>query len=159
MTDRRRDGIEGAVHEDVPPVTGRAAVLLDRFSRARVGRLGTVGETGRPHLVPVTFAVRGTTVALAVDSKPKKTTRLQRIRNIRVNPSVAILVDEYDDTDWSALWWVRLDGTARILESGGPRAELVGWLVEKYPQYKREPPHGPVVRVDVTTVRGWAAME
>src|SRR5262249_12517357 len=47
-----------------------------RFAAARVARLATVAADGRPHLVPVTFAVRGDVLVTAVDHKPKRTTRL-----------------------------------------------------------------------------------
>ncbi|GAA3437308.1 hypothetical protein GCM10018954_069220 [Kutzneria kofuensis] len=79
---------------------------LDRFARARVARLATAGADGRPHLVPVTFAVHDDTVVIAVDHKPKTTTNLRRLRNIRENGQVSLLVDHYDE-DWRQLWWVR----------------------------------------------------
>ena len=149
--DQGRRGEEGGAHGLAPPSS-----LLSRFANARVARLGTVDPTGRPHLVPVTFAVLGNIVALAVDWKPKRTTELQRIRNIRANPAVALLVDEYDDADWSRLWWVRVDGIAQVLEDTAARTALLESLRDKYPQYRHAPPQGPVVRVDITGVRGWA---
>jgi PPOX class probable F420-dependent enzyme len=95
-------------------------------------------------------------MALAVDSKPKRTTDLQRIRNIRVNRAVTLLVDEYDDADWSRLWWIRVDGTAEVLGDTSARVVLLGWLCDKYQQYEQEPPLGPVVRVDIRRVRAWS---
>ncbi len=126
-----------------------------RFAAARVARLATVGAGGAPHLVPVTFVVRGDTVAIAVDHKPKTTTELRRLRNIEANPRVCLLADDYDE-DWDRLWWVRADGTARVLRDAG-RAEPAGLLAAKYPQYAGRPPGGPVILVDVTAWRGWAA--
>ncbi|MFC3983062.1 TIGR03668 family PPOX class F420-dependent oxidoreductase [Streptosporangium jomthongense] len=79
-----------------------------RFETARVARLATVSDDGRPHLVPVTFAVVDDVIAIAVDHKPKSTVRLRRLANIAANPQVSLLVDEYDD-DWDRLWWVRAD--------------------------------------------------
>jgi PPOX class probable F420-dependent enzyme len=122
-----------------------------RFFAARVARLGTVSAGGQPHLVPVTFAGAGEKVVFAVDAKPKATTDLRRLRNIRANPRVSLLVDRYDE-DWSRLWWVRADGVARILDQGGP----VEGLVAKYPRYRDQPPAGPVVEVTVTRWSGWA---
>ncbi len=49
-------------------------------------RLATVGEDGRPHLVPVTFAVHRGSVYTAVDHKPKSTRDLRRLANIRATP-------------------------------------------------------------------------
>ena len=41
-----------------------------RFAAARVARLATADAAGRPHIVPVTFAVDGDVVYSAVDAKP-----------------------------------------------------------------------------------------
>ncbi|WP_406632254.1 TIGR03668 family PPOX class F420-dependent oxidoreductase [Amycolatopsis sp. WGS_07] len=123
-----------------------------RFAAARVARLATADGRGVPHLVPVTFAVRGDTVVFAVDHKPKSTTSLRRLANIAENPAVSFLADEYDE-DWSRLWWARADGTARVAEERDPYA---GWLAEKYPQYAERPPEHAVVVTEVRVWRGWA---
>ncbi|NKI42699.1 TIGR03668 family PPOX class F420-dependent oxidoreductase [Streptomyces physcomitrii] len=125
-----------------------------RLAAARVLRLGTVDAEGAPHLVPATFALHETTVVIAVDAKPKRHTRLRRLANIRQNPQVCVLVDEYDD-DWERLWWVRGDGTASILE-GADREGPLDWLAAKYPQYVGERPLGPVIRIELTRLTGWA---
>lgn len=127
-----------------------------RFAASRVARLASVGGDGQPHLVPVTFALRGDVVVSAVDRKPKRSRDLRRLRNIQANPRVALLVDVYDD-DWSQLWWVRADGDARVLEREEDRAEPLRWLRARYDQYRADPPDGPVVWVDVGLWRGWAA--
>jgi PPOX class probable F420-dependent enzyme len=126
-----------------------------RVAAARVGRLATLDPDGRPHLVPICFVLDGDTVYSAVDAKPKRSQRLQRMENVRARPSATLIVDEYDDEDWSALWWVRLRGEGRVLESGEERA--LALLVEKYEQYGREPPAGDVLALDVGEWRGWAA--
>jgi PPOX class probable F420-dependent enzyme len=128
-----------------------------RFAASRVARLAMAGADGRPFVVVVTFAMVGDVVVTAVDRKPKSTTRLRRLEIISANPLVSLLVDHYDDADWTALWWVRADGAGRVLERPEDRAEPVAWLSEKYPQYAEEPPDGPVVRVEITGWRGWAA--
>ena len=127
-----------------------------RFAAARVARLATAGADGRPHLVPVCFAVDGDTVYSAVDEvKPKATTRLRRLANVAENPAVSLLVDHYDD-DWNALWWVRADGHARVL----PEApEAVALLAGRYAQYRAAPPRGPVLAVDVERWSGWSASQ
>jgi PPOX class probable F420-dependent enzyme len=128
------------------------------FAAARVARLATADGAGRPHLVPVVFALEGDTVFSAVDAKPKRTTALRRLRNVAENPRVALLADHYDDADWSALWWVRAEGTARVLAAGGPEArEGIALLLERYAQYRTQPPAGPVLAVDVTRWSGWQA--
>jgi PPOX class probable F420-dependent enzyme len=75
-----------------------------RFGAARVARLATADAAGRPHLVPIVFALEGDRVYSAVDAKPKRTTALRRLANVRENPAATVLVDHYDDEDWSALW-------------------------------------------------------
>ncbi|MFI6788380.1 TIGR03668 family PPOX class F420-dependent oxidoreductase [Nonomuraea sp. NPDC050383] len=127
------------------------------FGGQRVARLGTVAGDGAPHLVPVTFALTGDRVVIAVDHKPKTTTDLKRLRNIRAHPRVSLLADRYED-DWTGLWWVRADGAARVVAPGSPEAgEAIGTLTGKYEQYRRNPPDGPVILVDVTRWSGWAA--
>lgn len=119
---------------------------------ARVARLATVDASGRPHLVPICFAIEGDTLYTAVDEKPKRTRRLQRLANIEANPTVEVLIDHYED-DWSLLWWVRLRGVARIVED--PHA--VELLVAKYPQYRAQPPTGPVIAVAIEERSEWTA--
>lgn len=126
--------------------------MRDRFAAAPIARLATADALGRPHLVPVTFAVVGEAVVIAVDHKPKTSTNLKRLRNIEANANVSLLVDHYDE-DWTQLWWVRADGVARVL-AVDPVA--VAALSEKYPQYVEIPPTGPVIRVDVHTWRSWS---
>jgi PPOX class probable F420-dependent enzyme len=120
-----------------------------------VARLATIDPDGRPHLVPIVFAVEGETLYTAVDRKRKRSKRLQRIENARVRPHVTILVDHYED-DWSRLWWIRLRGRARVLDDGPERDRALALLAEKYPQYRADRPDGAVLAVDVREVRSWA---
>jgi PPOX class probable F420-dependent enzyme len=122
---------------------------------ARVARLATHNPAGVIDVVPITFAlVDERTIVTAIDHKPKRTTRLQRLDNIRANPSVTVLVDHYDD-DWSTLWWVRMRGSASIEEQ--PEPSLLAPLVAKYPQYEKFPPDGPVIVVTIDDATGWSA--
>jgi PPOX class probable F420-dependent enzyme len=128
------------------------------LATARVARLATADASGRPHLVPVVFACDGDVVFSAVDAKPKRTTDLRRLDNVRANPRVALLVDHYDDADWDALWWVRADGVARVLDAQDPLARRgVTLLVERYPQYRTMRPDGAVLAVAVDRWSGWRA--
>jgi PPOX class probable F420-dependent enzyme len=128
------------------------------FAGARVARLVTADPAARPHVVPLAFAIAGDTVYSAVDAKPKATPRLRRLANIASNPAVALLADHYDDEDWSALWWVRGDGTARLLEPTAREAALArDALAARYAQYRDEPPAGTVIAIDVERWSGWAA--
>jgi PPOX class probable F420-dependent enzyme len=127
-----------------------------RLGAARVARLATTDPDGRPHLVPIVFALDGDTLYSAVDAKPKRTRRLRRVENARERPDVTILVDHYDE-EWTRLWWIRLRGRARVLDAGEEREHALALLQEKYPQYRDEPPDGAVLAVDVTEVREWSA--
>jgi PPOX class probable F420-dependent enzyme len=126
-----------------------------RLDAARVARLATTDPDGRPHLVPIAFALDGETLYSAVDRKPKRSRRLRRIENARARPDVTILVDHYEE-DWSKLWWIRLRGRARVLDEGDERERALELLRAKYPQYRAEPPDGPVLAVEVTEVREWS---
>jgi PPOX class probable F420-dependent enzyme len=121
-----------------------------------VARLATIDARGRPHLVPVCFALEGESLYSAVDQKPKTSPQLRRLDNIRRHPDVAVIVDHYDP-DWSRLWWVRLRGTARVLEDGPERDRALALLGERYPQYLSSPPQGAVIAVRIDDWRGWAA--
>jgi PPOX class probable F420-dependent enzyme len=129
--------------------------MRERVAGARVGRLATITDDGRPHVVPCCFVLAADTIYSAVDAKPKTTMALRRLANIAAHPFAALLVDEYVDDDWSALWWVRIDGAARVIEDGDERATALALLARKYPQYERTPPPGAVIAIDVTNWRGW----
>jgi PPOX class probable F420-dependent enzyme len=126
-----------------------------RFAVARVTRLATADAAGRPHLVPVAFALEGDTIYSAVDGKPKRTRALRRLANVRENPAVSLLVDHWDEEDWSRLWWVRADGAARVLDPSEPEARrAIVLLTERYP---RQRDAGEVIVIDVARWSGWSA--
>ncbi|HLI16467.1 MAG TPA: TIGR03668 family PPOX class F420-dependent oxidoreductase [Acidimicrobiales bacterium] len=128
-----------------------------RFATARVARLASADASGRPHLVPVVFALAGDCIYSAVDAKPKRSASLRRLANVAENPAVALLVDHYEE-DWSALWWARADGVARLVDAGAEEgAGALALLAARYPQYREQPPPGPVLAVDVRRFSGWSA--
>jgi PPOX class probable F420-dependent enzyme len=130
-----------------------------RFAQARVARLATAGTDGRPHVVPIVFAVAERSgqgvVYSVVDDKPKRTTALRRLLNVNENPRVSLLADHYEE-DWDRLWWVRADGRGRLLtDLGDPEAaSAVALLRARYPQQRAV---GTVLAVDVERWSGWAA--
>jgi PPOX class probable F420-dependent enzyme len=126
-----------------------------RLEAARVGRLASVSEGPAPHIVPCCFAVVADVVYSAVDAKPKSTTELRRLANLRARPAASLLVDHYSD-DWSRLWWVRVDGRARVVEGGPERAAAVAVLEAKYEQYRAEPPPGAVVAITISRWQAWS---
>ena len=126
--------------------------MRTRLADARVARLATVTEEGRPHVVPCCFALDGDTLYSAVDDvKPKATLALRRLANLAAHPAASLLVDHYQE-DWSRLWWVRVDGTARVVTEDARAAAL---LSAKYEQYRRRPPPGAVVVLDIESWRAW----
>jgi PPOX class probable F420-dependent enzyme len=128
----------------------------DLFGTARVARLATVEPDGRPHLVPIVFVVHGERLFSAVDAKPKRSQELRRLANVRANPAVSVLVDDYDE-DWTALRWARADGVAEVLAPDHPQARAaVALLAAKYSQYREQPPPGPVLAVEVSRWSGWS---
>ena len=133
----------------------RAAEARALFATARVVRLATADATGRPHLVPICFALDGDRVVTAVDHKPKRTTGLRRLENVTANPRASALADRYDD-DWTHLWWARADGIARVVSPGSSEhPRLMALLVERYPQYRERPPSGPAIVLDVSRWSAW----
>ncbi len=128
-----------------------------RFGAAPVARLATAGKDGQPHLVPVTFAVGGDLIYTAVDHKPKTTVNLRRLRNITDNPQVCLLADHYVE-DWDELWWVRADGRARVIDGAAAMRHPLDLLAERYEQYRRARPSGPVIVVEVIRWTGWSGL-
>jgi PPOX class probable F420-dependent enzyme len=125
-----------------------------RVSESRVGRIATVTPEGRPHVVPFVFVLDGDTLYSSVDAKPKRSPELKRLRNIRANPAVEVVVDEYGEP-WPGLWWVRMQGRGEVLEDGPERDRGLALLVEKYPDYRDAEPQGAVVAVRIERWQGW----
>jgi PPOX class probable F420-dependent enzyme len=117
--------------------------------------LATVNHDGSPHLVPITFALTGSTLVTGVDHKPKRTPSLQRLANIRRNPHVSVLVQHYSP-DWSGLWWARADGTATLIEPEDPRHRIAAELLaERYVQYREHPIRGYIIEIDIEHWAEW----
>lgn len=123
------------------------------LAEARVGHLATLRPNGAPHVVPVTFAVLDGDVVSAVDHKPKRHNRLQRLLNIAADGRASLLVDHWDE-NWDRLWWVRVDGVASIHDRD---IAAVRALVAKYRHYEEQPPSGPVIRLEPIVTTSWAA--
>jgi PPOX class probable F420-dependent enzyme len=132
-----------------------AAEARARFTTTRLARLATVDAAGRPHLVPIAFAVEGETIYSTVDAKPKRTRALRRLANVRENPAVSLLVDHWDEEDWERLWWARADGAGRVLDPAEPEARRAAKLLRD--RYPRQRDAGEVLAVDVERWSGWAA--
>ena len=144
-----------------------------RLAAAPVAHLSTADSSGAPHIIPVCFAYHDRCIYSVLDQKPKRTalTRLRRVRNIRANPQVALVVDHYEP-DWGKLWYILITGTAELLTEDenlpGPeqalrqgrdeRGRAIAQLREKYPQYREmEIDANPVIRITPQRVTSWDA--
>jgi PPOX class probable F420-dependent enzyme len=130
-----------------------------RFAQMRVARLATAGTDGRPHVVPIVFAVADRSgqgvIYSVVDDKPKRTTALRRLANVAENPRVSVLVDYYEE-DWDRLWWVRADGSGRLLTDPDD-SEAAAAVAQLRARYRQQRAIGTVLAVDVERWSGWAA--
>jgi PPOX class probable F420-dependent enzyme len=132
---------------------------MARAAAEPVARLATISaRSGAIDLVPVTFALVGTTFVTAVDHKPKTTRALARLDNVRASGTATVLVDHFAE-DWSTLWWVRLRGPAHVIDDVAQPAAagFIDALVAKYAQYQAHRPEGPLLVVEAIMVRGWEA--
>jgi PPOX class probable F420-dependent enzyme len=131
------------------------AAIRQRLDDWPVARLATIAPDGRPHQVPIVFARAGAALWSPIDGKAKSGEELARVRNVRAHPEVSLLLDAYDE-DWTRLWWIRLDATARVVQPSGHGPapaqvgqatapgdaafeEALGALRSKYPQYRTVP--------------------
>jgi PPOX class probable F420-dependent enzyme len=127
----------------------------------RVARFATADAAGRPHVVPICYALRDNTVYFTIDEKPKRQSgaRLKRLANLRENPSAALVVDRYDE-DWSRLGWVMVQGRAEVLETGPEHDLAQAILHARYPQLATmRLERLPVVAVRIDHVASWGRLE
>lgn len=134
---------------------------------ARRAILATVDPGGQPRLVPICFIVEAVAdeplrLLTPLDDKPKATDdkrALARVRDIAARPAVSVLVERWDE-DWTRLAWLRLHGTAILLEPSDVPADTVARLRTKYPQYAtHELASSPMIAIDVGRARSWGALE
>jgi PPOX class probable F420-dependent enzyme len=129
-----------------------------------VARLATLGRDGAPGLVPVVFAPSDGRLWIPVDAKPKRAGEPARVANVRRDPRVALLLDRYE-ADWSALWWLRVDGTGAVVEGehAPGAAAAAAALRRKYPQYEHTPlfrdPVPTLLAIEARRTTSWAASE
>jgi PPOX class probable F420-dependent enzyme len=121
---------------------------------AEARRRFAAAPVGRPHLVPIVFALAANTIYHGVDAKPKRHTDLRRVTNLDANPHACVLVDHYDE-DWDTLWWIRADGTARDVDAADPEGRHAqDLLAARYPRYRLR---GRLLAITVTRWSSWSA--
>ncbi len=124
----------------------------------RIGYLATADAAAAPHVIPVCFAAAAHSIYITIDEKPKTVAagRLKRLRNIARNPQAALVVDRYDDADWSRLAWLMVRGPADILEQGPEHDDAQALLRGRYPQLQAMALDAlPVIAIRIERVTGW----
>ena len=137
--------------------------IEERLDRWPVARLATIAPDGRPHQVPIVFARAGGRLWSPVDGKPKRGGELARVRHLRARPQASLLLDEYGP-NWDALWWIRIDARAEIVEGASRDVPAIAAALEaleaKYPQYAEVPvlrEDGELLAFRPERVTSWAA--
>jgi hypothetical protein len=137
--------------------------LGDREARARLEShdhgILCPGPAARPvDAGPVVYAVdEDGYVGVPVDRvKPKASLRLQRERNLEADPRATLLVEHWDRTDWSRLWWVRAELRWQGEGTAARAAALAARLAQRYPQY-HDQPFARMLVLQLVGIAGWAA--
>ena len=131
------------------PLPGWLTELLEHYPRAHL----STRDERRPHIVPVVFAEHAGFVYSPIDGKPKSHRTLQRERNLSAYPQAALLLDHYE-SDWSRLWWVRIDASARVVSTP---ADVVDALRAKYASYATTDVGTRAIRLSPTHIASWCA--
>lgn len=129
------------------------------IERQRVARLATADADGNPHVIPVCYACDGARLYTPLDEKPKRVagTQLRRVRNIMVRPQIALVIDHYDDDDWSRLSYVLVRGSAELLSPGHSlHAHALTLLRLRYRQYLTMAlERSPVIMITPEHITSW----
>ena len=78
------------------------------------------------------------------------------MKNIKKNPQVALLVDEYNE-DWTRLWYVLVRGKAELVSKLAERKRGLECLRAKYPQYAAGmlADDAPIIRITPQRITTW----
>jgi PPOX class probable F420-dependent enzyme len=129
------------------------------LSSARTAHLATTDKSGQPHVIPICFVFDGNHFYSPIDEKPKRAapSKLKRLKNIRENPSVALVIDHYEE-DWRKLAYILVFGKARILQSGAKHRRAVKLLRRKYRQYRAMAiDERPMIVITPKRIVSWSA--
>ena len=138
--------------------------IVQFINSHRVARLATADAAGRPAVVPICYVFNGVSFYSAIDKKPKRVDlmQLQRVRNIRVNSHVALVIDDYSEK-WSELIYVVIRGVAEIIDPdesiSTEHESAVAALRLKYEQYRSMViDRNPIIKIVPKQVRLWSAI-
>ena len=130
------------------------------LARATTGHLATSDLSGAPHVIPVCYVFKDGFLYSVLDQKPKRTphARLRRVKNIKANPQVSLVVDHYED-DWRRLGYILVFGRAELLQQGEEHDQAVLLLREKYHQYREMDLEGNlVIKITPERVVAWGVV-
>jgi len=145
------------------PAPLQSAAIQSRLRTARIAHLATIDSAQRPHLVPICFVYDHGAFYSPIDRKPKRVAaeQLARVRNVKANSQVALMVDHYSE-NWARLWYIQVRGTAKLLAGTAKpeRARAIRLLRAKYAQYDRTmlPEDAPILRVSAEHVIFWGRL-
>jgi PPOX class probable F420-dependent enzyme len=129
---------------------------MQRVEQTGHGVLATIHRRRGVDAVPVVFAVHGDRILLPVDTvKPKRSTDLQRVRNLEADPRCVLLVDHYSE-NWDDLWWVRVHGSAYLC-SPAELEHAGSVLSSRHIQYRRPGSIAGVISLVPEKISGWTA--
>lgn len=128
--------------------------IYEVVTSARRGVMTTVDPRGRPHAVPVVFAIYGDDIVTPVDQKPKTTRALGRRKNIEQNPHAALLVDKWSE-EWTELAWVMIRGVASV-HSAKRSSREVEAIIARYSQYRDTLEGSEIIRIVPQRISWWS---
>jgi PPOX class probable F420-dependent enzyme len=82
------DWIDKVEYPQLPPLSDEE--LTSFFEEATFARLGTINEDGTIHIAPIFFKYEGGQILMATQDPSRK------VRNIKRNPNVTVLIDTTD---------------------------------------------------------------
>ena len=110
-------------------------------------RFATASREARPHVVPVVYTMDEEDVIIAIDYGTRK------LRNLRENKEVALVVDEYRPNRG-----LMIEGRCQIFERGKEYLRLLQLLFDRFEFYRRDPwkeGESPIIRVRPTKAIMW----
>ena len=147
-----------------PVLTAVQRAFVESVRRAV---LATIAPDGHARLVPICFSLDEDRAVLwtPIDDKPKRAAAplaLARVRDLRADPRVTVLFDRWDE-DWTRLAWMRVEGTAVVLEAearAAERATAIAALRTRYPQYAGHRLESrPLIRISIDRVTDWGRLD
>ena len=133
----------------------QAAFIL----RQRIALLATADPSAHPHAMPVCYVWLQGVFHIPIDEKPKRTLDLKRLLNIRANPAVTLLFNQYSD-DRDELAWVLIEGRAEVVDADDSASHILQQLRQKYPQYQEMALEGrPLILVRPEKASSWGHLE